>query len=157
MDELGDGSWNELCSLSCCVRGQQTSQYAHQRQQQPPPFYGHYTGQHTLATAPPVKNWRGFCWCKVLLPSCPCWWQPVHSDQGGDAGVLLNSVIYTVSVPYAHQLQIIFLHFRSKESCIRWAAHCGATWQIQLYEPCEAAMQPYFDHVLIIHWTGFLL
>ena len=112
---------------------------------------------HTLATAPPVKNWRRFGWCKVLLPLCPCWWQPVHSDQGGDAGVLLNSVIYTVSVPYAHQLQIIFLHFRSKESCIRWAAHCGATWQIQLHDPCEAAMQPYFDHVLIIHWTGFLL
>jgi len=22
----------------------------------------------------------GFCWCKVLLPACPCWRQPVHSD-----------------------------------------------------------------------------
>jgi len=22
----------------------------------------------------------GFCWCKVLLPTCPCWRQPVHSD-----------------------------------------------------------------------------
>jgi len=21
----------------------------------------------------------GFCWCKVLLPACPCWRQPVHS------------------------------------------------------------------------------
>jgi len=37
----------------------------------------------------------GFCWCKVLLPSCPCCWQPVLSDEE-DAGVLLNSVIYTL-------------------------------------------------------------
>ena len=22
----------------------------------------------------------GFCWCKVLLPTCPCWRQPAHSD-----------------------------------------------------------------------------
>jgi len=22
----------------------------------------------------------GFCWCKVLPPACPCWWQPAHSD-----------------------------------------------------------------------------
>ena len=21
-----------------------------------------------------------FCWCKVLLPTCPCWRQPAHSD-----------------------------------------------------------------------------
>ena len=41
----------------------------------------------------------GFCWCKVLLPMCPCWQQPVHSDKGEDAGTLLNRVIYTVSVP----------------------------------------------------------
>jgi len=34
----------------------------------------------------------GFCWCKVLLPACHCWWQPAHLDWGEDAGVLLNSV-----------------------------------------------------------------
>ena len=22
----------------------------------------------------------GFCWCNILLPTCPCWLQPVHSD-----------------------------------------------------------------------------
>jgi len=22
----------------------------------------------------------GFCWCKVLLPACPCWWQPAHLE-----------------------------------------------------------------------------
>ena len=42
----------------------------------------------------------GSCWCKVLLPACPCWRQPAHSDQGEDVGVLLNSVIYTVCVSY---------------------------------------------------------
>jgi len=42
---------------------------------------------------------RGFCWCKVLLPTSPCWQQPAHSDHGKDARVLLNSTIYTVSVP----------------------------------------------------------
>ena len=42
----------------------------------------------------------GFCWWKVLLPTCPYWQQPVHSDNGEEAGagVLLNSVIYTVSI-----------------------------------------------------------
>ena len=23
---------------------------------------------------------EGFCWCKVLLPACPCWQKPAHSD-----------------------------------------------------------------------------
>jgi len=23
----------------------------------------------------------GFCWCKILLPVCPCWRQPAHSDR----------------------------------------------------------------------------
>ena len=41
----------------------------------------------------------GFCWCKVLLPACLCWRQPAHSDSGEDAGVLVNGVIYAVSVP----------------------------------------------------------
>jgi len=40
------------------------------KQQQQPPFYGRYTGQPALAGTS-VKNW-GFCWCKVLLPACPC-------------------------------------------------------------------------------------
>ena len=47
-----------------------------------------------------LQLWTGvFYWCKVLLPACTCWWQPVHSDWG-DAGVLHHSVIYAVSVPY---------------------------------------------------------
>ena len=41
-----------------------------------------------------------FCWCKVLLPACPCRLLPVHLDLGEDAGVLLNSVICTDSVPF---------------------------------------------------------
>ena len=35
-----------------------------------PPFYGHYTGQPALAGTPRYE--RAFCWCKVLLPACPC-------------------------------------------------------------------------------------
>jgi len=35
-----------------------------------PPFYGHYTGQPALASTPRYE--RAFCWCKVLLPACPC-------------------------------------------------------------------------------------
>ena len=27
----------------------------------------------------------GFCWSKALLPTCPCWWQQAHSEQGADA------------------------------------------------------------------------
>ena len=55
----------------------------------------------------------GFCWCKVLLPACPCWQQPVHSDYGEDAGVLLNSVIYTTSIPLhstTSRTQLLLLH-----------------------------------------------
>ena len=27
---------------------------------------------------------RGFCWCKVLLPACPCWRQPAYvKDNNG--------------------------------------------------------------------------
>ena len=40
----------------------------------------------------------GLCWCKVFLPTFPCWQEPAHSDYGEDAGVLLNSFTYTVSV-----------------------------------------------------------
>ena len=57
-------------------------------------IYSPYTGvsQHLqLRTG-------GFCWYKVLLPVYPCWWQPVHSDQGEDAAVLVNIVTYTVSL-----------------------------------------------------------
>ena len=46
-----------------------------------------------------------FCWCKVLLPTCPCWRQPAHSDYGEDAGVLLNSVIYAVCV---HHVSVLY-------------------------------------------------
>jgi len=37
----------------------------------------------------------GFCWCRVLLPACPCWWQPAHAGWGEDAGILLRCVICT--------------------------------------------------------------
>jgi len=48
-----------------------------------------------------------FCWCKVLLPACPCWRQPAHWHYGEDAGVLLNSVIYTVSGPIKEMSLIV--------------------------------------------------
>jgi len=55
----------------------------------------YYTGQPALTS---TSRTGGFCWCKVLVPACPCWRHPAHSDYGENAGVL-NSVIYTVSVP----------------------------------------------------------
>jgi len=55
----------------------------------------HYTGQPALTS---TSRTGGFCWCKVLVPACPCWRHPAHSDYGENAGVL-DSVIYTVSVP----------------------------------------------------------
>jgi len=33
----------------------------------------HYTGQSALAGT-------GFCWCNVVLPACPCWWQTARSN-----------------------------------------------------------------------------
>jgi len=43
--------------------------------------------RQTATTQPPLWPWYrlicrtgGFCWCKVLLPACPCWEQAVHSD-----------------------------------------------------------------------------
>jgi len=41
-----------------------------------PPFYGHYRGQPVLAG---IRT-GGFCWNKVLMPTCPCWWQLAYSD-----------------------------------------------------------------------------
>jgi len=41
----------------------------------------------------------GFCWDKVLLPTCPCWRQLAHLDYGKDSRVLFCSVTYTVSKP----------------------------------------------------------
>jgi len=54
---------------------------------------------HTSACVSRHRQSRtgGFCRCKVLLPACPCWRQPAHSDWWEDA-VMLNSVIYTLSV-----------------------------------------------------------
>ena len=46
-----------------------------------------------------ITVWRIILDGKVLQPACPCWQQPVHSDYGEYAGVLLSSVIYTVSIP----------------------------------------------------------
>ena len=39
------------------------------------PFY-----RSTCVTRHRQLRTGGFCWCKVLLPICPCWWQPAHSD-----------------------------------------------------------------------------
>jgi len=52
----------------------------------------------TCVSRPLQLRTGGFCWCKVLLPTCPCWQQPAHSDKAQDAGVSFNSVIYTVSI-----------------------------------------------------------
>jgi len=47
--------------------------------------------------APPVKNWS-ILLVQSFTACMPSWRQPAHLDQGEDAGVLLNSVIYTVSI-----------------------------------------------------------
>jgi len=47
----------------------------------------------------------GFCWCKVLLPACPCLWQPVHS---------FRSVRRRCSSPqqcYLHCLCTVFIQY----------------------------------------------
>ena len=62
--------------------------------QQPPPLY-----RSTCISRHLQLRTGGFCWCKVSLPACPCWRQPARSYWGEDAGVLLNSVVCTVSVP----------------------------------------------------------
>jgi len=63
--------------------------------QQQPPFYGHYTRQPALAGTS-----SGFCGAKfsARMPLLVTNWQPAHSDSGEDDGVLLNSVICTVSI-----------------------------------------------------------
>jgi len=34
----------------------------------------------TCVSQHPQLRTRGFCWSKVLLPTCPCWQQLSHSD-----------------------------------------------------------------------------
>jgi len=40
-------------------------------------LYG--TEKQAILLGPWVRT-GGFCWCKVLLPACPCWQEPAHSD-----------------------------------------------------------------------------
>ena len=63
--------------------------------------------------APPVKNWR------ILLVQSFTARMPLltaHSHYGEDAGVLLNSVIYTVSVP-----NILNMYLNTPESLEHWS------------------------------------
>jgi len=66
-----------------------------------PPFYGQKWPLYRTTCISRHSQLRtgGFCWSKVLLPACRCWWQLAHSDYGEDARVLLNGVTCTVSVP----------------------------------------------------------
>jgi len=48
----------------------------------------------------PQLRTGGFCWSKVSLSACPCWWQLVHAACGEDGRVLLNGVTYTISIQY---------------------------------------------------------
>jgi len=41
-------------------------------------YYYYYYYYHFMTTI--QDRTIGFCWSKVLLPVCPCWWQLVHSD-----------------------------------------------------------------------------
>jgi len=80
-----------VCACVCvCVRACVCVLYGHAGfsgqlavgllgQQQQPPFYSHCTGHPALASTSRVKNWRIF-WFKVLLPACPCWRQPAHTN-----------------------------------------------------------------------------
>jgi len=53
-------------------------------------YYNTHSHTHTTVLRPLYRSTGisrhlqlrtgGFCWCKVLLPGCPCWRQPVHSD-----------------------------------------------------------------------------
>jgi len=62
----------ENCVKTLCTDNQTQTQ---------PPFYGHYRGQHALAgtSRQEVEDIVG---AQVLLPACPCWRQPAHSDNG---------------------------------------------------------------------------
>jgi len=44
------------------------------------PFYGpQCTGQSALAGMPQVRT-GSFSSCKLLMPTCPCWWHLAHWD-----------------------------------------------------------------------------
>ena len=73
---------------------------------------------------------RGFCWCKVLLSTCPCWRQPAHLDWVEDAGVLLNSVNYTVSIP-----QHVYKSIKSTEDT--WAHYTQSIYSRNTDQPAK--------------------
>jgi len=62
---------NNVTAYGCCVtvKGPQITQQA--------PFYSHYVGQTCVSRHLQVRT-GGFCWCKVLLITCPCWRQPAN-------------------------------------------------------------------------------
>jgi len=55
-------------------------------------------GSTCVSRHPQLWNGR-FCWSKVLLPACTCWWQLAHSVYGEDHRVLVSGVTYNISIP----------------------------------------------------------
>jgi len=53
-----------------------------------------HTGQTMLAGIPKFRT-RGFCWSRLLLPTCPCWRQVA---QKTNIRVLLTDVNYTAHI-----------------------------------------------------------
>jgi len=51
--------------------------------------------RHSTAVPRNQPRRRWFCWCQVLLPTCPCWRQLSDFDWGEDDGVFLSGVNYT--------------------------------------------------------------
>jgi len=94
----------------------------------------------------PQLRTGGFCWCKGLLPTCLCWWQPVHLDSEEDAGVLLNSVIYIVSVPYNKITQNTdrWDYQSSVYACVRF-------WHCHHYEPKQLDISAMTFMLTIVH------
>ena len=57
------------------------SRYTISACKQQPPFYSNYKGQPVQPSQQLQLRTGGFCWCKVLLPACPCWQQPARVNS----------------------------------------------------------------------------
>ena len=81
--------WHPVCL--CHVTWASTG-FIHQEQL---PFNSQYTGQPALAsTSNPI-----FCWCKVLLPTCPCLRPPAHSIR--EKTLEFSSTVLSILSPYS--------------------------------------------------------
>ena len=63
-----------------------------------------------MSVGKPQLRTGGFCWSKMLLPTCPRWWRPAHLNWNKHEKFHLSGVICTILFSYFLTLLLLLLH-----------------------------------------------